>query len=72
MKLIGKLTHRDLEGGVWQLLADDGKRYTLLGSSKELKAAGEGRVEVEGDLDEGGFGLAMAGPQLKVSRLRKL
>ena len=71
MKITGKVEHRDLEGGLWQLVADDGKRYTLLGSSKDLKAAQGGRVEVEGSLDEG-FGIGMSGPQLRVEKVRKI
>ncbi|MGZ6142081.1 MAG: DUF5818 domain-containing protein [Myxococcales bacterium] len=68
MKLKGVLEFRDLEGGLWQLKADDGKRYTLLG---RIDAKSGATVEVEGFLDEG-FGIGMAGPQLKVSKLRKL
>lgn len=71
MKLTGTVEYRDLEGGTWQLRADDGKRYTLLGSRSELKSAQGARVEVEGSLDDG-FGIAMAGPQLRVSKLRRL
>ena len=71
MKITGTVEFRDLEGGVFQLKGDDGKRYTLLGSKKELKAAAGQRVEVEGSADEG-FGIAMSGPQLKVDKLRKL
>jgi hypothetical protein len=69
MKVTGTVERRDLEGGIWQLVADDGKRYTLLGSAKDLKAGA--RVEVEGALDEG-FGVGMAGPQLRVEKVRKL
>lgn len=71
MKLTGTVEYRDLEGGIWQLAADDGKRYTLLGSRGELRAAQGQRVEVEGSIDQG-FGIAMAGPQLRVTRLRRL
>jgi hypothetical protein len=71
MKVTGTLEFRDLEGGVFQLAADDGKRYTLVGAKSELKSAKGARVEVEGSLDEG-FGIAMSGPQLRVGRLRKL
>jgi hypothetical protein len=67
MKVRGRIERRDLEGGVWQLVADDGTRYTLLGAPKDLRAGAE--VEVEGALDEG-FGLAMAGPQLRVKKVR--
>jgi hypothetical protein len=71
MKVTGTVEYRDLEGGLWQLVADDGKRYTLLGSKGDLKAAKGARVEIEGSAEEG-FGIGMAGPQLKVSKLRKL
>jgi hypothetical protein len=68
MKLTDTLDFRDLEGGLWQLRTDDGKRYTLLGRISEKSGA---RVEVEGQLDEG-FGIGMAGPQLRVQSVRKV
>jgi hypothetical protein len=71
MKVTGRIEHRDLEGGIWQLVGDDGKRYTLLGSRSDLKAAQGARAEVEGTVEEG-FGIAMAGPQLRVEKIRKL
>jgi hypothetical protein len=71
MKVSGTVEFRDLEGGIYELKADDGKRYTLTGSKGDLKSAKGSRVEVEGSLDEG-FGIAMTGPQLRVSKLRKL
>src|SRR5205823_1065801 len=30
MKVRGRVERRDLEGGIWQLVAEDGKRYTLV------------------------------------------
>jgi hypothetical protein len=71
MKVSGTVEFVDLEGGIWRLNGDDGKRYTLLGSKGDLKSAKGARVEVEGTLDEG-FGIAMSGPQLRVARIRKL
>jgi formylmethanofuran dehydrogenase subunit C len=71
MKVSGTVEFVDLEGGLYRLSADDGKRYTLIGSRGELKAAKGARVEVEGSLDEG-FGVGMSGPQLRVSRIRKV
>jgi len=71
MKVTGTVELIDLEGGVWRLNGDDGKRYTLLGSKADLKSAKGARVEVEGTVDEG-FGIAMSGPQLRVARIRKL
>jgi hypothetical protein len=71
MKVTGTVELVDLEGGVWRLNGEDGKRYTLLGSKTDLKSAKGARVEVEGTLDEG-FGIAMSGPQLRVTRIRKI
>jgi hypothetical protein len=68
MKVRGRVERRDLEGGIWQLVADDGKRYTLVGAIAGLTAGAQ--VEVEGTIDDG-FGIAMAGPQLRVQRVRK-
>jgi hypothetical protein len=67
MKVRGRIERRDLEGGFWQLIADDGKRYTLVGSVGGIQSGAQ--VEVEGTLDQG-FGIAMAGPQLRVQRIR--
>jgi formylmethanofuran dehydrogenase subunit C len=69
MKIRGRVEHRDLEGGIWQLVAEGGKRYTLVGATGGLKAGTQ--VEVEGTVDEG-FGIAMAGPQLRVQKVRSL
>jgi hypothetical protein len=71
MKVSGTVEFVDLEGGLYRLSAEDGKRYTLIGARGELKAAKGARVEVEGSLDEG-FGVGMSGPQLRVARIRKL
>jgi hypothetical protein len=69
MRVRGKVERRDLEGGIWQLVAEDGKRYTLVGAVGRLKPGA--RVEVDGNVDEG-FGLAMAGPQLRVTNIREI
>lgn len=69
----GLLVRRDLSGGIFQLVADSGERFTLLGAAPELAALAGSQVEVTGSEDEGGgFGLAMAGPQLRVSKVRKI
>ena len=72
MKLSGKVEHRDLEGGIWELVTDGGERYTIVGASRDLMVAKGSRVEVDGSVDEGGFGLAMAGPQLRVRSFKKI
>lgn len=72
MKLQGRVEHRDLEGGIFQLVTDGGERYTLAGAPADLKKAKGSRVEVEGSVDDGAFGLAMAGPTLRVKSFKLL
>jgi hypothetical protein len=67
MRVRGRVERRDLEGGIWQLIAADGKRYTLVGDVGGLQAGAQ--VEIEGTIDEG-FGIAMAGPQLRVRKVQ--
>jgi hypothetical protein len=67
--LKGRVEFRDLEGGVFQLVGDDGARTTLVGGKKELKGHVGKRVEVDVE-EDGGFGLAMAGPQARVVRVK--
>ena len=62
--LKGTIRKNDLEGGFWELVADDGEHYQLRGAKGDL-ADGQ-RVEVEGKVDKGGFGIGMAGPYLDV------
>lgn len=69
--LRGRVEFRDLEGGLYQLVGEDGSRTTLLGARKELQGLVGARVEVAGR-EGAGFGLAMAGPELQVERVRRL
>ncbi|HET6612991.1 MAG TPA: hypothetical protein VFG83_13430 [Kofleriaceae bacterium] len=64
-KYRGKVKKNDLEGGIWELVCDDGERYQLRGGSGNLRVEGLA-VEVEGAVDQGGFGLGMTGPILDV------
>lgn len=73
MKLRGTIEHRDLEGGIFHLVEERGARTTLLYAADKLKSLCGARVEVEGEPEPGGgFGLTMAGPQLRVTAIRKL
>jgi len=72
-KLRGRIEHRDLEGGIFHLVEARGTRTTLIGASEKLKVLIGAEVEVEGAMEaEGGFGFAMAGPQFRVERVKKL
>lgn len=62
----GTVKKNDLEGGFWELHTDDGDSYQLRGADDKLRVEGL-RVEVEGTVDGGGFGIGMTGPYLDVS-----
>jgi hypothetical protein len=67
MKLVGRVTFRDLGAGAWVLEAEDGNAYELQGGDGGLLREGV-RVEVEGDVDAGAVSSAMLGPALRVRR----
>jgi cob(I)alamin adenosyltransferase len=62
----GKIVRSDLEGGYWTLEGDDGKTYKLDGG--DGYKAGQ-HVEVEGTIDEGGFGIGFGSPTLVVKKV---
>lgn len=64
-KLRGTIKHSDLEGGHYQLVADDGTVYELEGSDPLLRKSGT-RVEIDGTIDRAALSFAMTGPRLKV------
>jgi hypothetical protein len=70
-KYRGTIRHNDLEGGHFQLVADDGTAYQVDGSDPALKEDGA-RVEVEGAVDKGAMSFAMTGPILKVQSVRRI
>jgi hypothetical protein len=67
-KIKGKVGHSDLEGGYPTLEGDDGKTYKLEGDTAKLKR-GE-KVEIEGKVEEGGFGIGFGTPVLTVKSHR--
>jgi hypothetical protein len=64
-KFRGTVRKNDLEGGFWQLVADDGTTYTLEGAPKDITVEGA-RVEIDGAVDRQAMSFTMAGPTLKV------
>jgi hypothetical protein len=70
-KYRGTVRRNDLEGGHWQLEADDGTSYVLEGAPKAIEQDGA-KVEVDGAVDEEAMGFAMTGPILKVKSARKV
>jgi hypothetical protein len=70
-KFRGTIRRNDLEGGHFQLVAEDGTAYQIEGADAALSEEGA-RVEVEGAVDKGALSFAMTGPILKVKSVKRL
>jgi hypothetical protein len=70
-KFRGTVRHSDLEGGHWQLEADDGTTYVLEGAPQGITEDGV-KVEIDGAVDRNVMGFAMTGPTLRVKSGKKL
>jgi hypothetical protein len=70
-KIRGTIKRSPLEGGHYQLVAEDGTTYEVEGSDPALAQDGA-RVEVDGQVDRGALSFAMTGPRLKVSAVKRL
>lgn len=68
-KFTGTVRHNDLEGGFFELVAEDGEVYRLDG---DVKVEAGARVRVHGTVESGGFGLQMSGPSITVSKIETL
>lgn len=69
-KYRGTLQRNDLEGGHWQLVADDGTAYVLdIGENEKLVDGG--KVEIVGEVDRQALSFAMTGPTLTVKSIRQ-
>jgi hypothetical protein len=70
-KFHGTVRRNDLEGGHWQLVADDGTTYVLEGALRGIEQDGA-KVEVDGSVDRDAMGFAMTGPTLRVKSGKKI
>lgn len=70
-KFRGTIRRNDLEGGHFQLEAEDGTTYVLDGSDPMLGKDGA-RVEIDGAVDKQAMSFAMTGPVLKVRSVKAL
>ena len=68
-KLRGTIRKSDLEGGVYQLVADDGTIYELEGNDPLLRKEGA-KVEIDGSVDKNALSFSMSGPRLKVKAVK--
>jgi hypothetical protein len=64
-KLSGKVGHVDLEGGYYTLTTSGGEIFKLDGGGADLHVPGA-QAEVEGQLDQAGFGIGFGTPVLHV------
>lgn len=64
-KLSGTIHHVDLEGGYYTLRTKGGEIYKLDGGGKDLRVDGA-HAEVEGELEDHGFGISFGTPVLHV------
>ncbi len=69
-KIKGKVRKNDLEGGFWELQADDGECYQLRSKDTGLLVEGQS-VVVDGKVDEDAMGIGMTGPILDVKSWSK-
>jgi hypothetical protein len=70
-KFKGTIKKNDLEGGFWELIAEDGEHYQLRGAADALCQEGL-QVQVEGAIDQGAMGIGMTGPYLDVKSWKPL
>ena len=70
-KFRGTVVKSDLEGGHWQLKADDGTTYVLEGAPAAIAKDGA-KVEIDGAVDKNAMGFAMTGPILRVKSAKSI
>jgi hypothetical protein len=70
-KFRGTIRRNDLEGGHFQLVAEDGTTYEVQGSDAALSEDGA-QVEIDGAVDRGAMSIAMTGPILKAKSVRRI
>lgn len=65
----GTIKRSDLEGGVYQLHAEDGEIYELEGTDPLLRKEGA-KVEIDGHVDKNAMSFSMTGPRVKVKSIK--
>lgn len=70
-KLTGTIHHVDLEGGYYTLRTKSGEVFKLDGGDAGLRVPGA-TVEIEGEVDDKGFGISFGTPILKVKSYKVL
>ena len=71
-KFLGTVRQNDLEGGHWQLVAENGTEYVLDVEPGEAALVDSAHVEIDGTVDRNVLSFAMTGPTLKVKSIRRI
>ena len=66
MKVSGRMKHVAMGAGVWQLVADDGRKFQIAGGDAGLRVD-DMAVTVEGDIDKTRMSFGMTAPTFVVT-----
>lgn len=69
-KFRGTVRRNDLEGGHWQLVAENGSEYVLDVETSEALVHGA-TVEIDGTIEKTDLSFAMTGPTLRVKSIKR-
>ena len=70
-KFRGTIRRNDLEGGHWQLVAENGDEYVLDVEPGDAALSEGARVEIDGAVDKTALSFAMTGPTLTVKSIKR-
>jgi len=70
-KFRGTIRRNDLEGGHWQLVAENGSEYVLDVETGDAALVDGAQVEIDGTIEKTDLSFAMTGPTLRVKSIRR-
>ena len=70
-KFRGTIRRNDLEGGHWQLVAENGSAYVLDVEVGDAGLVDGASVEIDGTIEKNDLSFAMTGPTLRVKSIRR-
>ena len=70
-KFRGTIRRNDLEGGHWQLVAENGSEYVLDVETSDASLSDGAKVEIDGTFEKTALSFAMTGPTLHVKSIRR-
>jgi hypothetical protein len=70
-KFRGTIRRNDLEGGHWQLVAENGSEYVLDVETSDTSLSDGAKVEIDGTIEKNDLSFAMTGPTLHVKSIRR-